>query len=760
MHRSILSGASAVAIAIMAASPACAQQESAAPATPGDGEIVVTAQRTAQPLQKVPVAVQVISGNALETRKINDLNQMQLAAPSFYAGQDNNFALRGVGSMVFSPNVDTSVGIAVDEVSLGLPTYMNVFAFEDVSQVEVLTGPQGLLFGRNASAGLVNVVTQRPVIGELSGRLYAEQDYRDTLPGGKWGTVLKGTVNVPISPIAALRLNAIYSNQDALTDTVARLNVGKFEPYQRRAGIKGKLLIEPGDRLSLYVLGDYAQQHGIGGNYDRTARHYGAGSLTAPFAALDGITAGPDNFLNGTSSLYQDYKTGGASANITYKLSDRLTLSNIAAYRGVRYGGNYDSDYTSFDGNDENTLGIRYDQYSDELRLALKPGALIDGQAGVYYFGSRQTATSQVGGAGFGLLGPSNSFTSPIFGQDLAGSLNSDSLAAFGQANLHPTSRLTLIFGGRVTRDRLHHTLLQNQQTYPVPLGPEGYSSDQVVKHTDLSWKTGAQYQVTDTIMAYATYGKGYKGPTFNDSATYAGQDLAVGPETVHSLDIGIKSSFFDRKMHLNIDAFREVFNGIQVQGFDSTTSSYYTANGADAKSQGVEIQFDAKPVKRVTLNASATILDAKFTHFRDDHCYPGQPTCAADGTSDSSGHRLPGSARFTSTIAASYTLPLSHGSSVVFSGDYYHRSATNFSSNANPQTALGAIDILGANIGVNVADRFNVSIFCKNCTNKIYPVGIATDNVDGVLARINTTIQNFGYTSVRTIGISTSAKF
>lgn len=774
MHRLMCVGAGVAAVAAVLGGPARAQGTETAKAQSGNSdaspqpsagaaqvdEIVVTAQRVAQPLQKVPVAVQVISGSALETRKLSDLSQMALAAPSLYAGQDNDFALRGVGSMVFSPNVDTSVGIAVDDVSLGLPTYMNIFAFEDVSQVEVLTGPQGLLFGRNASAGLINVVTQRPVIGEFSGRVYGEQDYRDTLPGSKWGSLLKATVNIPISSIAALRVNAIYSDQDPLTDTVARTNEGKFEPYQHRAGVKGKLLVEPTDRLTVYVIGDYAEQHGIGGNYDRSYRHFGTGSLVEPFAALDGITAGPDNLKNGTSSLFQDYKTGGVSINIAYELSDKLTLSDIAAYRGVRYAGNYDSDYTSSDGNDKNTLGIRYNQYSDELRLALKPGSLIDGQAGLYYFGARQSDTSLVGGAGFGLLGPSNSFTSPVIGQDLAGSLHSDSVAGFGQANIHPTSRLTLILGGRLTHDRLHHTLLQNQQTYPIPLGPEGYSSDQVTKHTDFSWKGGAQYQLTDAIMAYATYGKGYKGPTFNDSATFAGQNLAVGPETVHSLDVGVKSSFFDRKMHVNIAAFREIFDGIQVQGFDTTTSSYFTANGANAKSQGVEIQIDARPVKRLTLNASATILDAKFTRFKDDHCYPGQPGCAADGTNDSSGNRLPGSARFTSTIGASYTLPISDNSSLVFSSDYYHRSSTNFSSNGNPETAIGAVDLLGASVGINVGQKFNLSLFCKNCTNKVFPVGIATDNVDGLLAGVNTTIQNFGYNSVRTIGISTSLGF
>jgi iron complex outermembrane receptor protein len=769
MTRNTLRGTAAIA-AIVLGTPTVAQVATGSPAsersadasTTGDqpAEIIVTAQRIAQPLQKVPVAVQVISGSELEGRKLNDLTQMQLATPSLQTGSDNAYTLRGVGSLVTSPNVDSSVGIAIDDVSLGQPSYMNVLSFEDVSQVEVLTGPQGLLFGRNASAGLLNVVTQRPVIGQWSGRIYGEQDYRDTVPGGKWGTIVKGTVNIPIAPIAALRINALYSDQDPLTETIARRDIGKFEPYEHRKGIKAKLLVEPDDALSIYLIGDYAERHGIGGIYDRTARSFGPGSVTGVFAGLDGITAGPDNLQNGTGSLYQDTKTGGGSATVSYRLSDALTLSNIAAYRGVRYGGNYDGDFTSFDGNDQNSTRLRYNQYSDELRLALAPGSIIDGQAGLYYFGSQSHAASQVGAAVFGLEGPFDSFTNPLLGEDIHSGLKSDSLAAFGQANIHPTSKLTLIAGARVTRDRLHDRLLQNQKVYPVTLGPEDVSVDEIVKHTDISFKAGAQYQLTDTVMAYATFSKGYKGPTFNDSLTTVGQDPAVGPETAHSLDVGLKSSFLDRRLRINIDAFRQIFNGIQVQGFDPNTTTYFTANGANAKSQGVEFQIDARPTRRLSLTASATILDARFTRFTTDRCYSGQPGCSATGTTDSSGNRLPSSARFTSTVGASYKIPVSEKVDLILAGDYYHRSAVNFSTNANPVTSIGRIDILGGNIGIDIGNRFNLTFFCKNCTDKRFPIALGQDNIDGSIFGINSGLQSFGYNSVRTIGVSTNVKF
>jgi iron complex outermembrane receptor protein len=772
MERSRIFGVGAASIAAaLLAGPSLSQDsagQQGSPAAPAGqpapdqtGEIIVTAQRIAQPLQKVPVSVQVISGRELETRQLNDLTQMQLATPSLQTGADNSYTLRGVGSLVVSPNVDSSVGIAVDDVSFGLPTFMNVLSFEDVSQVEVLTGPQGLLFGRNASAGLLNVVTQRPVIGEFSGRVYGEQDYRDVLPGGKWGTVLKATINVPISPIAALRVNALYSDQDAITDTIARRDdVGKFQPFEHRGGVKAKLLIEPSDALSIYVIGDYAERHGIGGIYDRTDRSFGTGSITGVFAELDGIGAGPENFKNGTSSLYQDTRTGGASVNLSYKLTDQLTLSNVAAYRHVDYANNYDGDYTSFDGSDLNASTVRYNQYSDELRLALAPGSLIDGQAGLYYFGSQSHLTSQVGAAIFDVLGPFDSFSNPLLGADIHSALKSDSLAAFGQANVHPTTKLTLIAGARLTRDRLHDRLIQNQKAYPIPLGPEDASYDAVVKHTDISWKGGAQYQFTEAVMGYATYGKGYKGPTFNDSFTTAGQDLAVGPETVHSLDVGVKTSFFGRKLRINVDAFRQMFHGIQVQGFDPNTTTFFTANGANAKSQGVEVQVDARPIRRLTLNASATVLDAYFTRFTQDRCYPGQPGCSPSGIANSTGNRLPSSARFTSTVGASYSLPVSETATLVLSGDFYHRSAMNFSTNADPITGIGQVNILGASLGIDIGDRFNLTLFCKNCTNKVFPLAIGEDNVDGVAASVNSALQSFGYNSVRTIGIRSGFKF
>lgn len=756
-------------VALMVSAPAGAQtQPSVSPADPSSSDaksqvtdIIVTAQRISQSLQEVPASVQPVTGAELLQRKITDVVQLQNAVPSLQAGNNNTLSLRGVGSASFSQNVDSSVGVAVDEVSLGVPLFQNYFGFVDVAQVEVLTGPQGLLFGRNASAGLLNVVTQRPVIGDFSGQVRVEGDYRDSLPGGKWGGIGTAIVNIPVSETAALRLNGLYDYQDAITDTVAIGRNADVHDYRLRVGGKAKFLWQPNDRLTVYLIGDYLRQTGIGGTVgDQSARFRAPGSLTQPFLDLDGITAGPDNVEVGHSvDANFVIKTGGVSANISYELTDNITVSNIAAWRAYHVETLADLDFVSSDVYDLNSRDQRYNQYSNELRVALAPGGFIDGQIGLYYFGSRLRDASAIGAALGGAFGPSDSFVNPVIGADIRSKLNGNSYAAFGQVNLHPTDSLTLLAGARVTHDRLSFDLVQNQQAYPIALGVPNYADSQSTKNTDLSYKFGAQYQITPAVMAYATYSRGYKGPAYNDTANFVGQDLSIGPETVRGVELGLKSILFDRKLRFNIAAFRQIFSDFQVQGFDPVSSSFFTANAAKVLSQGVELNAEFRPVSRLTFSGAATILDSKFKSFANDQCYPGQTTCVG-GVTDSSGNRTPSSAKFTATLAATYEAPLSDRAKLILSVDYYHRSAVNSFANADPRTRIGAIDILGANIGIDLDDKVRFEIFCKNCTNKKYPILISNEALDATLLGLNSTNSSWGYNSFRTIGADVTFNF
>lgn len=345
--------------------------------------------------------------------------------------------------MVFTPNIDSSVGVSVDEVSLGVPLFMSNGILDDVARVEVLQGPQGLLFGRNASAGLLNIVSNRPNLSRTEGNLSVEANHRDKVPGDGSGLILKGTVNLPLSETVGLRINALHSNQSPIADMVAG-SPDRFDANQKRTAIRGKLLIEPSPGISFYLVGDYSRERGVGGVFDRTYRSVAAtGSSIRPvLETRDGVTAGPGNLQYGSDADgFRSVDTYGVSLNSTFALSDALTLNNITAWRAFDLSLAIDSDGTSGNLLNINENDSNYNQYSNELRLAIAPGGALDGQIGVYGFYSElNTATVLQGSAG--------SAVPNALGRDATYRQTLRSLAAFGQFQLHLTDALQLIAGG------------------------------------------------------------------------------------------------------------------------------------------------------------------------------------------------------------------------------------------------------------------------------------------------------------------------
>lgn len=194
------------------AGPAFAQDTASVQDDGGVAEIIVSAQRRTERLQDVPLSVTALGSAALEARQINDLSQIAIAAPSLQVGSDNTFAVRGVGTQAFATTIDSSVATAFDDVNLGRP-FLAQGMFNDVERVEVLNGPQGLLFGKNASAGLLNVVSTKPRLNKFESITNLELDSRETPDetGSAWSMIGRQTINVPVGDSAALRINGSYS---------------------------------------------------------------------------------------------------------------------------------------------------------------------------------------------------------------------------------------------------------------------------------------------------------------------------------------------------------------------------------------------------------------------------------------------------------------------------------------------------------------------------------------------------------------------
>jgi iron complex outermembrane receptor protein len=341
----------------------------------------------------------------------------------------------------------------------------------------------------------------------------------------------------------------------------------------------------------------------------------------------------------------------------------------------------------------------------------------------------------------------------PILGGDVVSANFDHSYAAFGHFNYHVSDGLRLLAGARETYDTVAMHNLEDQGTYVVNLfGPPGafnYSHS----NSNFSFKLGGEYDLMPGSMLYINYGTGYKGPAYPTNLAFAGQDPYIFPETVHDVEGGIKTMLLDDKLRFNVAGFYEKFTNFQTQTF-TTNAIPYTGNAGGARSAGVEVNATARPVKDFTVNLGLTYAESVFTD-NITSCYPGQSVASCPNGTDfqAAGAQTPASAKISSTLEGMYDFHVG-ANTLTAEANWYHRSSMNFSANADPGTETGAIDLLGANLTYRL-QQTELSVFCKNCTNKIFPSYLARQPGDG-----GAIVQSFSYNSVRTIGASLNYKF
>ena len=755
--------------------------EGAAAASSGaDGEIIVTAQRRAERLQDVPVSVTAVSAELLRERGVSSLSQLSQAAPSLQVSGENNFTVRGIGTLAFQQTLESSVAIAQDEVNL-VNSILGGAAgtFFDVERVEVLSGPQGLLFGKNASAGLLNIITRRPQLGEFGGEVELEGLYRPTTPGNGKGFIGQGTINVPVSDNSAIRINGVYSSQDPVVKFVGS---GRGDFGLTQYGARIKYLVNFSDALSLYVIGDYNEEHGIATYFDRPYRTLAAAAPALPLSRTLGIEPGRRNLLiGGNGDFFRDTKRGGIQGKLTYELSSGIEISNIAAWKAAERQQNFDTDYTNSNGADVNRQSTKYHQFTNELRVALPAANRFTGQMGLFYYqGSTDGSGALFGnnlvpapalpnfpfcvgattiGTGPGQCGRSNT---AFLGQDNVFDLSSKSYAAFGQFTYEVLDGLKLITGARVTHDRLKIDLSQHQGFYFVTLGVPLTTSDET-SNTNFSYRVGAQYNFTRDIMLYGTYARGYKGPGFSQNVAAPGLSPVVRPEINKNIEIGLKTTLFDRKLVFNVAAFRSKFSDLQVSSFDPVRGSTLIQNAASAKSQGLELSAIARPLRGFTLNAAATVLDSKFEDFPGAECYVGQPVPSCNVPTgrqfNAGGFSTPAASKLTFNVQAQYEWALGGSINAFVEGNVLHRSAQWFTINHTPGTRLGGYETYGVSLGLRSEAGWRVSLSCRNCTDRFVPTNLSVDPAEANNGRIGTGFLT-NFTSVRQFAVNLGFEF
>ena len=748
----ILMPVTAVSLGYMVIAPALADEQQQ-PALLE--EIVVTAQKRAENLAEVPVAVSVVSAEQLQTANITNAESLDQMVPTltFKKGTTNlnsTLSVRGIGTQSFASGAEPSVATVVDGVVMGRAG-MAFTEFTDINQVEVLQGPQGTLFGKNASAGVINMTTRDPgqqldVEGKVA--YFQGQEYHvDARVAGPLTDTIGGSLAVLYRDYPG-NIRNVYDNQMVDGDHVR--------------GIHGKLIFALADGLKLTLNGDYVN------SVDNCCADVIGTVLPTTYytnvflPSLHGVVPGPNNMQIDNDFTPQTNDTNaGSSGQIDWSVGE-YTVTSITAFRRWYNFQGRDGDFHAGDDNyldsakqnapgvgnfpdimEHDRGGLTFKQYSEELRLASPTNQLFEYVVGAFvwhtdekdYFSRSDslcgTSTLPANATGFIPCEPGFSTYSNTIGQ-ANWDTKFDNDAAFGQGTINVTDTFRLIAGARYTHDKVYYIFDRVDTNGTGPGVGANYAGSGTTDDNGWSAKGGAQYDLTKDIMGYATWSRGYKGPAFNVFFNMSALNTApIAPETSNAYEIGLKSSLFDEQLRLNVAVYEETFDNFQANSFVQINGSVTTSltNAGTVRSEGATADFEWRPTKDFSVYGGYSYDKAYIVSYL---CAGQVGAALTTCETVHDGAMLPFAPRNKADITPSYQLPL--GSSVPFTTrvnvSYVYTSLTNFDIDQTPLARQPAYGLLNAGIVfTDPKDKYSLSLLGENLTNKFYttfitPVG------------------------------------
>ncbi len=672
-----------------------------APETATLQAVTVTATRREEPLQQVPVAVTVLDGEQLERDNRNGVASIaqQVPALNFRTGasnKDTSLFMRGVGTISTSPGVEPTVATVVDGVVYARPGQATLDLL-DLERIEVLRGPQGTLFGKNASAGVLNIVSKAPTAethGYIDQSYYSGNESRTRF--GIGGSLIPDTLKASVT--------TLFGTYDGNVHNKA--NGQEVNGYNHK-GARGKLEFTPNEDVKLIVIGDYMQSH------DDTPNGVISQSLTPAFAnALSPVRASNDN-----RDLVSDYRSHvddinkGLSAQLDLNLGD-YTLTSITAWRGWNNTQWQDGDRlanvsAAFPGT-EDKGDLDFNQYSQELRLASPKGQFLEYVGGLYYMHGKDDETYRRT-----LITPTATNTGVA---DY--STTSDSYAVFGESTLNFTPAFRGIAGLRWTHDDLEydHRRVSTSATTVSGIQP-GTSSSGSVDEDGWSGRLGVQYDLSDSVMAYLTYSRGYKGPAYNVFFNMQPRDTgALKPETSNNWELGIKATTWNHRLTTNVAVFHSEYSNYQANFFDSVAGQVVTRliNAGSVSTEGIEADYALQATRNLKFSGAIAYTKARIDQFS---CPAG-----AAASCDVNGKTLPYAPDWKSYVRADYTIPLDNGLDIELGTDYSWQSEVQYDISQNPDTKQGAYGLWNASAAVaDYSNGWRVAVLAKNLTDRSY---------------------------------------
>jgi iron complex outermembrane receptor protein len=676
-------------------------------------EVVVTARKTEESLQRVPVSVAAISGEELAQRSLDNLSAVGQSTPNFVFGERGASGrgagvifIRGVGQTDVRPTYDPAVGVYVDGVFLGRMQGNNLNTM-DIERLEVLRGPQGTLFGKNTSGGAVNIVTRQPNLSDFSGKIQLVGGSRDRFDA-------LGNLNIPLAEgKTALLVSASRRTQDGYGSRADGQSMGSTD---RTAG-RLSLLWQATERFSALFAADAE-------TYDETNSVFKLISVypaAPPIAALNALTPLKydnrwlstddfSNFAGGPNSSRGDLS--GASLTLDYEAGP-TSLKSISAYRRNTVHSDQDADLSPVTILDEYDVSWQ-DQYSQELQAS---GASFDDQlswvVGLFYF--HEAIQNKVD---FPLVTPlfgfSRSFTNDH-------DVTNQSVAGYGQGNYSLTDKLRLTAGLRYTHDQKE--VDRRNLAYPsgAPREPELTKSS---SSNDVSPRVGLDYQWTDSVMTYVSAAKGYKAGGFNGRASNNADFNEYRPEKVWTYELGLRSDLLDRRVRLNATAFYSDYSDLQLQISGSTTVNgapspfNIVTNVPKARITGGELELEVVPIGGLKLSTQLGLTDGKYTELPSSTQFIAARLINEDS-------RFVYTPKMSATVAAEYASLVTSGILATGRVDYAYKSTIHYDIANSPLLRQKPYGLVNARLTFEHQTKgWSLSVFGTNLTNRHYIIG------------------------------------
>ena len=725
--------------------------------------IIVTAQRRTENAMTVPVAVSVIRPEALhdyQAAGADTLLSLSGRVPSLYVDDTTGrifprFYIRGLGNIDLYLAASQPVSIIQDDVVEEHVVLKSNPAF-DVGQVEVLKGPQGSLFGRNTTAGIIKFDSAQPSeTWQGQGSLSYGRFNSVNVDAGVGGPLTQdGRVSFRLSGLYQHRDDWISNVYTGPTDDGTKPGKDVMGGYDER-DVRLQLLFKPTDSFSLRLSGHYRDYDGTATPFYRGSIKVGTDSVPASF---DRSVVANDEGRNNP----QSYKTHGVSAKAAYDFGG-VTLTSITAWEhaagkslGDTDGGagvNFPLNGAPF-GFGESQGHLRgLDQWSEEVRLASADTGRFKWQVGGIYFDSRDH--TEFDQRGFFLtsgapVSPSNPKGTPGVLGTVPNPNNwvllhdvNKSWAVFGQASYALTDRLTATGGVRVTRDTKTTDLLQHPGfTAFLPIAATAPASSYLcgtsfhcrLSDTKPSWDASLLYRANDEMSLYARVARGFRGPTIQGrSAVFTTAYSTAKSETNTSYEAGVKTAFLDNKVHFNVTGFYYVVDNMQFNGNDSNGNGVLF-NAKKGKGYGMEAELEARPTSNLHLNVGLSLL---HTEIDDKSVYTqvgsavinGKPTLSQTVLNpvvqrgnlffaQIDGNPFPNAPDYNLNVSARYDVPISDTSRLFVAGDFNMQGKTNFVPYATVEYRADGNYELGAKIGY-AFKTYEVALFARNLTNQ-----------------------------------------